>query len=64
MTPEESITALHRLSVETGSLTCLGCGYEHNCSTRGCAILRDAADKIAQLNDFRAFDKSCGFEVK
>lgn len=28
------------LGVETGSLVCLGCGYEHNCGIHGCAILR------------------------
>lgn len=36
------IKALEQLKVETGSLACLGCGYEHNCSTKGCAILRKA----------------------
>lgn len=36
------IEALEHLKVETGSLACLGCGYEHNCSTEGCAILRQA----------------------
>ena len=30
---------LERLSVEPGSLVCLGCGWEHDCSTHGCAIL-------------------------
>ena len=33
------IEALEHLKVETGSLACLGCGYEHNCSTEGCAIM-------------------------
>jgi len=33
---------------ETGGLMCLGCGYEHNCPTKGCAILREAADAIEQ----------------
>ena len=32
----------------TGSLACLGCGHEHNCSTRGCAIIREAADQLEQ----------------
>lgn len=36
------LDALRKLKVETGSLACLGCGYEHNCSTQGCAILRKA----------------------
>lgn len=36
------IKALEQLKVETGSLACLGCGHEYNCSTEGCAILRQA----------------------
>ena len=38
----ETIQTLKRLRVETGSLACFGCGHEHNCSTQGCAILRNA----------------------
>lgn len=38
MTINELITALQRLKVETGSITCLGCGHEHNCGIHGCAI--------------------------
>lgn len=52
------VTALRRDMVETGSLICLGCGYEHNCSTQGCAVMRTAADMIEQqakeINDLRA----------
>lgn len=40
MSDRELIAALRRLKVETGSLVCLGCGYEHNCGIHGCAILR------------------------
>lgn len=40
MSGRELIAALRRLKVETGSLVCLGCGYEHNCGVYGCAILR------------------------
>ena len=40
MSDRELIAALRRLKVETGSLACMGCGYEHNCSIHGCAILR------------------------
>lgn len=25
---------------------CFGCGHEHSCSTRGCAIMRNAADQL------------------
>lgn len=40
MDNEKLLKALGRLSVETGSLACLGCGWEHDCNTHGCAILR------------------------
>lgn len=38
--------ALRRLKVETGSLACLGCGHENGCETKGCAILRQAAEAL------------------
>ena len=41
-----AVHALKRLQVNTGSLACLGCGYEHQCSTRGCAIIREAVDLL------------------
>lgn len=41
MHDEELLAALRRLKVETGSLVCVGCGYEHNCSIHGCRILRE-----------------------
>ena len=47
MKREELIQALDRLKVQTGSLACLGCGYEHNCSTKGCQILREAAEQLS-----------------
>lgn len=40
MRDEDLLAALRRLKVETGSLACMGCGYEHNCGVHGCAILR------------------------
>lgn len=46
------IKALRRVSVETGSIACLGCGHEHNCGTGGCAIIREAADKLQAVTDF------------
>ena len=42
----EIINALKRVKVQTGSLVCFGCGHEHNCSVRGCAIIREAADRL------------------
>ena len=50
MNLDELLTALSRLKVETGSLACLGCGHEHNCSTHGCKIIRLAEDKLRTLN--------------
>lgn len=46
MDVKETLTALDRLKVETGSLACLGCGYEHNCGMHGCAIIRSAAELL------------------
>lgn len=46
---EELITALRRLKVETGSLPCLGCGYEHGCSLHGCVIINEALERITIL---------------
>ena len=50
----ELIRALRRMKAETGSLVCLGCGYEHNCSTRGCAIIRAAAEELEAFRWFPA----------
>lgn len=41
------IQALRRMKAETGSLMCMGCGYEHNCGIHGCAIMNMAADRLA-----------------
>ncbi len=49
MSDYELIAALRRLKVQTGSIACLGCGYEHNCSVHGCHIMRAAAERLAQL---------------
>ena len=49
---EDLIAALRSLKTQTGSIACLGCGHEHNCSTRGCALIREAADQLERLNDF------------
>nr|DAE15022.1 MAG TPA: Protein of unknown function (DUF551) [Siphoviridae sp. cty3u30] len=51
MTDAEILEALSRLKVQTGSLACLGCGYEHNCGVHGCRIMREAADMIEKLTD-------------
>lgn len=50
MRDQELVNALRRLKVETGSLACLGCRHEHNCGVAGCAIIREAADRIDNQN--------------
>lgn len=47
MRDQELVNAIRRLKVETGSLACMGCGHEYNCGVLGCAVMREAADRIA-----------------
>ena len=49
MTRADLIKALNRLKIETGSIVCLGCGHEHNCSTQGCAIIRAAVEELEKM---------------
>lgn len=49
MRDQELVNALRRLKVETGSLACMGCGYEHSCGIHGCAIIIAAADRLSEL---------------
>ena len=49
----KTMQALRQLKVETGSLACLGCGYENDCSTKGCAIIRNAVEHMeASLSNY------------
>lgn len=48
MRDEDLLAALRRLKVETGSLACMGCGYEHSCGVYGCAILRKTIARLEQ----------------
>ena len=72
MSPEELIRALGRMASETGSLNCLGCGYEHGCSTHGCAVMKAAAEMIrAAVRDLEkigdcevcAYMRPCGVDT-
>lgn len=51
MTTDELIKALERMESETGSLVdslcCFDCGHEHNCGVLGCAVIREAIDRIS-----------------
>lgn len=49
---EALLAALRRMQVETGSLVCLGCRYEHDCGVHGCAILREAEEALAKRSEW------------
>ena len=49
---DELCRALRKLRIETGSFACFGCGYEHGCRIHGCTLIRQAVDRLEQLNDF------------
>ena len=46
MTGQEVVAWLRTNAVETGSLICFGCGYEHHCGIQGCRVLLEAAKII------------------
>ena len=55
---KELAAQLRRMSVETGSLVCVGCGYEHSCGIHGCAVLNAAARALEnQEVSARWFDR-------
>ena len=49
MSDDILIQALRRMTPETGSLHCLGCGYEHGCSLHGRAVINRAVERLEQL---------------
>ena len=61
MNRSDTISGLKYLKVETGSLVCRGCGYEHTCTTAGCAIIRSAIallEKMRQEEEWEEGDKN------
>ena len=47
-TPTPDLTAqLQRLVTEERPGACVGCGFEHSCATRGCAVLRKISRIVA-----------------
>lgn len=50
MTTTEVITALRGMKVQTGSLICFGCGYEHDCGIHGCRIIREATAQLERAD--------------
>lgn len=33
------------------NLRCLGCGYEHACSIHGCRVMKEAANRLEELQN-------------
>lgn len=50
MNDSELIAALRQLKVNTKSLACLGCRYEHDCGVHGCHLISHAADRMIELS--------------
>ena len=50
MEVHEIVYLLNKMAINTGTLNCFGCGHEHNCGTRGCAVMREAADTLEYLS--------------
>lgn len=46
---EDMMRQLRILEIERRPEACLGCGYEYNCSTRGCAVIRAAREQIQDI---------------
>lgn len=51
MKAADLIKTLARLKVQTGSLACLGCGYERNCGLHGCALIRAVVDRLRMCEE-------------
>ena len=50
MTNADLAAALRRIAPKAVSLVvCFGCGHEHNCGIHGCALLREAAERIKRM---------------
>lgn len=48
---DKFIQQLGIVSIERRPEACLGCGFEHGCSTHGCAVIKTASE---QLKAYRA----------
>ncbi len=53
MKDADLIQALKRIKVQTGGLICLGCGHEHNCGVHGCAVIREAAQRLEGMMKYK-----------
>ncbi len=51
MENREIACRLQQMAVNTGTLNCLGCGYEQNCTIHGCRILKEAAQRLLKQEE-------------
>lgn len=49
MSNNDLIKQLIRIAAETGSISCLGCGYEYNCGIHGCRVIKEAVKLLEKL---------------
>ncbi|MDE7260972.1 MAG: hypothetical protein K2N78_02755 [Oscillospiraceae bacterium] len=49
MTRDSLIKELQRIAV-LDKFRCMGCGYEHSCSLRGCAIIKEAIEELRKMD--------------
>ena len=47
---DDLLRRMKRLNVSIKQEGCLGCGVEHNCTTKGCRILREAEELLGALH--------------
>lgn len=64
MKRDEIVTGLRQRRLETGSVACLGCGWENSCSIHGCRIMREAADMLENdATNFAALERSAAMAL-
>lgn len=51
MSEQGIIKQLKQLAVENRPYACIGCGYEHNCSIHGCAVIKLAIIKLEEKEE-------------
>ena len=57
MRDEDLLAALGRLKVETGSLACMGCGYEHSYGALAAEMVRESMTMTANWLGITAASK-------
>ena len=53
---------LRRVAIERRPECCLGCGFEHSCSVRGCAVIRQAEEIIRRVENGQECETESGAE--